>query len=371
MTVAVAPGQQFEATIDDGDSGLVGDLGLLIVDNQGGTALAFSTTDVLETPALSGVYAATRLAPLVVGQYTLVWKLASTDETRGAEDLVVSGLPGLVTVPTAQPAVSGLCGAWTDGSAVLECCDAEAGSDGSVLDTVALEASIILNDLVGRRYPGFCEQNVRPCATATACGLQTLSRGHLVPEFAWDDRGWWGGNGGRPCGCAPLSRVKLPGYPVQSISEVLIDGVAVDPALYRVDAGRYLIRLADPDGSAASWPGCQRLDLADTEPGTFSVTYVFGSAPPLHAVAAANELACQLWKACPGNAGECDLPKGVVRIQRQGVTIERKNVMAFIDGGASGLVFVDAFLATERAKGPRRRPAVWSPDGEPFARRIG
>lgn len=363
MTVAVAPGQPFEATLDDGDTGLVGDLGTVIVDNQGNIEQPFEAGDIIETPAASGVYAATRSAPWLAGQYTIVWKLGSTGETRGAEDIVVSGVAA--PVPTPQPALYGLCGAWADGTDVLDCCDTQAGSDGSVLDGVALEASIILNDLVGRRYPGFCEKTVRPCSTRDPCSFQVLSRGHIV---AWGD-GEWIGEGGRPCGCRALSRVKLSGYPVTAISGVKIDGVAVDPSLYGIDRSRFLVRLANADGSAGSWPSCQRLDLPDTEPGTFSVTYVFGAAPPFTGVEAAKQLACELWKACPGNAGECALPSGVVRIDRQGVTIERKLAQTFLADAPTGLVHVDAFLSAEKRNGALRRPAVWSPDSERFARR--
>lgn len=365
MSLYITPGATFEAVLEAaGDPGLVGDIGLLIVDNQGAVEQAFSVADIVETPAGSGVYAATRQGPFLAAQYTIVWKLGSTGVTFGVDDLFVAGIP--VLPPVAQPSAGGLCGAWTDGEDVAACCSATAGSDSSLFDTVALEASVILNDLTGRRYPGICSRTVRPCATRSPCSFQVLSRGHVV---GWAGGAWSGDV--RPCGCAPLSRVKLAGYPVQAISGVLIDGVAVDPSLYRLDGHRWLTRLANPDGTPGTWPSCQRLDLADTEPGTFSVEYLFGAEPSLVAVAAATELACELWKACPGNVGECSLPSGTVRVIRQGVTIERKKVATFIAGAPTGLVHVDAFLAAEAAKGPGRRSAVWSPDTVRYAKEVG
>lgn len=92
------PDATYEVVIDTGQTGLVGTLGNLVVDNQGNTTVAFSTDDVIETPDLSGVYAATRVAPSAFGQYTIVWQL-STGETFGIEDLTVGGAEGFVPAP--------------------------------------------------------------------------------------------------------------------------------------------------------------------------------------------------------------------------------------------------------------------------------
>jgi hypothetical protein len=150
---------------------------------------------------------------------------------------------------------------------------------------------------------------------------------------------------------------------------VKIDGAVVDPSGYRLDGKRWLVRLADADGTIRFWPGCQRLDLDDTEPGTWSVTYVYGAAPPASAVSAAAQLACELWKACPGNTGECQIPTGTVRLTRQGVTVERVTLATFLSSGQTGLVLVDAFLAAYGGGG--RRAAFWSPDIDSYAQSVG
>lgn len=362
--IEVTPGASFEAVLESGASGLVGDIGLLIIDNVGGISVAFSTADIIETPGASGVYAAVRTAPVVGGQFTIVWQLDSTGQTYGAEDLVVTG--AAIPTPTPQPAgASGLCGSWASGADVLDCCGPQQSTDGSEFELLALEASEVLYQLSGRLFSGFCQGIVRPCNTS-GCGFQVLSRGHIVP---WSD-----GDRSRPtCGCSALSRVKLAGDAV-SIVEVTIDGATVDAAGYRLDSGRWLTRMADPNGRSQSWPGCQRLDLPETEVGTFAVEYVYGRRPPVTGQLAAAQLACELWRACPGNdaAGECRLPRGTVRVTRENITVERKEVTAFVAAAPTGLVHVDAFMAAYGGDYvPRRRPAVWSPDVQPYAKRLG
>lgn len=264
-----------------------------------------------------------------------------------------------------------------DGAEVAECCTpllgSGSGSNTAVYGPAAEQASEILYELSGHRFGGICEATVRPCADPCRCGgYYQLGAGHFM--FLDMYAGYWRNECGDRCGCHPLSRVKLPGYPVVEITDVLVDGISVagsgDPTVeYRIDEGRYLTRLADPaTGGARRWPGCQRLDLASSEMGTFEVTYLHGEVPPAAGVAAARELACQLALACMGSE-ECQLPQGVVRVARQGVTIERAQFDLF-GMGRTGLVLVDAFLGAYNPSGLRRRPTVWSPDVQQYARPV-
>jgi hypothetical protein len=266
---------------------------------------------------------------------------------------------------------TGPCQAWVDSQDV-------AGQAGNPVDAndvpvdliqYAIEASEILYMLSGKQFPGTCEKTVRPpCATDRfGCSTQVLSRGHLIN---WDGSTW----NGSPCGCQALSRVLLSGYPVWEITQVKIDGVVVDPSEYRLDDYRWLIRKGDPvTGAANRWPACQRLDLDDTENGTFAVTYKFGAEPPLIGKAAAAELAAQLYKAANGQ--ECSLPSGTTRVVRQGIVIE---LLAFSAWGLqdgiwrTGLKAVDAFLNTYNPTNARRRPVFWSPASTlRYARPVG
>lgn len=244
-------------------------------------------------------------------------------------------------------------------------------------------ASQVLYELSGRRFSGVCETTARPCRVDCDCGLQVLSRGHVIGPWDWGSNSWfwlgasWGCGDNNPCGCLPLSRVLLSGYPVREITEVKIDGAVVDPTTYRLDERRWLTRVRDPaePDTVLQWPSCQALDLPDTESGTFSVTYRYGMDPPIVAQHAAAELACQFFRLCSG-ADDCVLPANVSRTTRLGVTTERASVMNWFysrrleKGWQTGLPTVDAFLSTYATQGLQRRPMTWSPDGARYARPI-
>lgn len=262
----------------------------------------------------------------------------------------------------------GPCSDWLTGEDVAACCDSADvfASDPTIFDTAVAQAQELLFQLSGRRFPGVCETTARPCRTGCGCPWQILSRGHLV----WNpnlDGGW--ACDGDTCGCRPLSRVLLSGY-VQEVIEVLIDGVTVDPATYRVDRHRWLVRVRDPAApdTALTWPGCQNLDLDETEDGTFAVSYTFGKNPPASGVAAAAELACEIYKGCSG--GECELPSGVVRYSRQGVVVEKSAFASWgfesgrgtrAKGWGTGMAAVDAFLNAWNPGGLQQVPIFWSP----------
>lgn len=258
----------------------------------------------------------------------------------------------------------GPCTDWITGDDVAACCSVET-TDGSIFDDAAEKAQQLLYELSGRLFAGECERTVRPCRTNCGCGWQVLSRGHLV---SWRHESWYCDE--NPCGCAALSRVALAG-PVREVSEVKIDGAVVDAATYRIERNRWLVRVrdpADPD-TALSWPGCQNLDLEDTEEGTFSITYTVGRDAPALGVEAAAQLACEIYKACDSSA-TCALPSGVTRIIRQGLTIEKAAFAAWAyqpgsrsqaRGWRTGLSLVDAFLNAYNPAGVLRPPIFWAP----------
>ena len=92
----VNPSTSYEAVLNDGTTGLVTDLELATLDNVGGTTQDFDTSAIEEIA--HGVYAAIRTAPSSAGQYSLVWKLSSTGDIRGVDDLTVTTdvVPGVV-----------------------------------------------------------------------------------------------------------------------------------------------------------------------------------------------------------------------------------------------------------------------------------
>jgi len=239
----------------------------------------------------------------------------------------------------------------------------------------AMAASQVLFELSGRMYAGACEQTVRPCSSRNACGVQVLSRGYVIN---WGGS-FWNNSESSACGCQPLSRVLLPGYPVREITEVKIDGDVVDPDTYRLDGWRWLVRVRDPaePDTMLMWPSCQAMDLDDTQDGTFSVTYRYGEDPPLIGSTAAAALACELYKACSGNAEDCAIPANAVRVTRQGVTIDKSATINWFfgrndsDGWQTGIVSVDTFLNSFNSSGMQQRPRTWSPDANRYARTVG
>lgn len=265
---------------------------------------------------------------------------------------------------TPEAAQPGPCTPWITADDVAASCDAlEHSGDPSVYDDAALQASQLLYELSGRQFSGECGPvTVRPCTPGCGC----WSAPYIGWPYSWDwYLGCWASPAGDRCGCSPLSTVKLAGS-VREVSEVKIDGVALDPSEYRVDKRKYLVRLADDEGDPQRWPGCQRLDLDDTEESTWSVTYTFGQDVPAAGVSAAVELACQLAEF--GVTGDCALPAGVTKVTRQGITIDLEKAQG--DWWAV-LPLVAAFLKAYNPAGLRRRAALWSPDVTPFAQRVG
>lgn len=236
-------------------------------------------------------------------------------------------------------------------------------------------ASDMLWNWTNRVY-GVCEVVVRPCGATCAESLTGWStfwgRG---PGY----KPWFPGGGavvagpgrwhpvlvsGRwfnitcgcigACSCEPSGPtvLSLPG-PIQSVTEVRIDGVALDPAAYRVDRKRWLIRT---DGDV--WPRCQNM-LADpvTDADTFEVTYEKGIPVPIGGQVAAGRLACELAaSACPG--AECALPERMQSLSRQGISIAFQDLSQ--EAIETGIWSIDSWVDT--ASKPRPFAAVRSID---------
>ncbi len=294
-----------------------------------------------------------------------------------------------VTYPVAGP-----CEPWTDAEHVAACAGITLdSSDTAALDEAAIAASMALFEMSGRKYNGGCHQTVRPCAPTCSCwniigppgGAGTASWYWAPWQNVWN----WQDGCGNICGCGYMSRVKLAGYPVTEIESVTIDGIDIpetDPDTgqpnWRLDDYTWLTRLDFVDDEDVvqprRWPACQNLSLPDGQKGTWSVSYAYGSPPPLLGAQAAAQLGGELYKAC--NGGECALPVGTTQIQRQGVTIDRILLTwqsGFTTRGVrtgawtTGLTLVDTFLSTYNPWGARRRPGFWSPDLPQYAEKLG
>ena len=90
MALYVQKSTRFEATVQGFASGLVGTLGVRILDNIGGTTVARKTTDIRELIPGSGSYSAVLTAPAVPADYSILWDDGQTGVGHSAaEDLLV------------------------------------------------------------------------------------------------------------------------------------------------------------------------------------------------------------------------------------------------------------------------------------------
>lgn len=334
-----------------------------------------------------GVYLCALGVPADAGQYHY--------EAKGPTDAgpVVPGeflvIPSSVDVPAAPPGPQlGPCQTWISGEDLVALCGADPSADAQLLDAIAVSVSMLAFEASGRQFPGVCERTVRPCQNPQCGGWPYNWGAGIYPWWGYSygaGWGWYGvpmGLGGRQfgpqCGCQPLSRVKLAGYPVTDILSVKINGDVLAATYtdgspqYRLDDWTYLTRMDDPEAAPtrAHWPGCQDLALDDTEAGTFSVTYQYGTAPPPMGILACEQLACEFYAAFNGSL--CKLPDRVTRLVRQGVTEDRLVPLApMLRSGQTGIIAWDSFIAETNPNGLRRRPAVYSPDVEQYAPRVG
>jgi hypothetical protein len=228
------------------------------------------------------------------------------------------------------------------------CCDDFDNYAPSVRNRAKVLAAQTMRALTAGRVGG-CSTKVRPCSAAYCDGAGVYwEQGYLRPV------NWSGTWTNMACGCLNAcyhgNGIELQG-PVGRVDEVKIDGVVLAPTAYYVN-GRHLYRT---DGTA--WPSTQNMTVPDTQPGTFSVTYL--RAYPVDGLGAyaAGVLACEFAKACSG--GKCRLPSGVTEISRAGVTMTIASG-AFPDG-LTGIREVDAYIMAWNPNRVRQASAVWSP----------
>ena len=248
-----------------------------------------------------------------------------------------------------------------------ECCPEVSGS-AELQQAGAEYGAFTMWAATGRRF-GLCPRVTRPCGRWCANNQGTY--GHYWSEGTWMPyvfagawRNCWCGCNGMAgcCSCEPDCQVWLPG-PVASITSVTVDGVVVDPATYRVDNGRWLVRTHNQSTSDC-WPQCQDMNLNEG-PGTFIVEYMQGIPVPSVLRRAAGELACEWIKSCQGLP--CRLPQRITSIARQGISISMVPVEDLLRNGLTGVFTVDQLIRSFNPYGLVSRMGIASPD-DPGAR---
>lgn len=147
--------------------------------------------------------------------------------------------------------------------------------------------------------------------------------------------------------------VLLPG-PVGEVTRVLINQEELPASTYRVEDGRYLVRL---DGGR--WPS--------TTGNNFVVTYLNSYKVDDMGAHAAGVMAAEWLKLITGDK-KCRLPSSATNVTRQGITIEVAAGM--FPGNVTGLPEIDAYLMLFNPHSLRTAPRVYSPD-LPQHRQVG
>lgn len=230
----------------------------------------------------------------------------------------------------------------------------------AVQDRAGYMAVATLRMLTAYRVGG-CPVTVRPCKPS--CYIPGYSSIDSVGRSFYPSN--WGGiwtNGcgcTGSCGCGALCEIRLPA-PVGDITSVKKDGAEMNLSDFRVDNGAILVYEGADD---CPFDMNQNLSLADTEVGTWSITYLNAYKPDALASYAAGVLAVEFAKACVGS--KCRLPAGVTDLTRAGVRMEITAGM-FPDG-FTGIKEVDNFIGLYNPNGSRKQPPkVWSPGTPQF-----
>lgn len=191
------------------------------------------------------------------------------------------------------------CSAFTTALAVEEwgCSCLVEESEVDVTEQAIDAASDVLVILSGFRVTGPCTKTVRPISSGV-CGFPHGGRHDSI--FA-----------------TPLPYNGIPYIPLRGpntdVVGVKVDGVALADSDFGLFDGQNLFF------RSGRFPSANNLLLADTEAGTWSITFSFGNPIDFITQCAASELACVLAAALLGK--KSTLPPGVVSANIQGASV--------------------------------------------------
>jgi hypothetical protein len=273
------------------------------------------------------------------------------------------------------PEVQALPKVKTRSEAIIEKSELEASQLEALCAESATAASDILYELSGRVFPGECGPvTVRPVSRPT--DIDTRSWATLFPVGWVASQGFASAYGSyNPAvlaryGSLEPPTIELP-YAVTEIVQVKIDGETIPADEYELRDFKSLVRIRPSSSTVPvaryGWPTSQIMDLADTEPGTFSVTYKYGVPPPAAGKIAARKLAEYLIMPQLGDANH--FPQRIRSISRQGVSAMVTDVLDLLKQGMLGIYECDLFINSVNPNKNARQAAVWSPDlGRPGRR---
>jgi hypothetical protein len=215
---------------------------------------------------------------------------------------------------------------------------------------ILLWASEILWALSGRQWSGGSE-GCEAVAELRACPPAPGTRSWPF-EGAGECCSWWPASG-YPWhfGASYIRRsvrafaVQLPHDEVVSVESVTVGGVAF--TAWRLE-GCWLERTDCRD-----WTQCGGLEVV--------VSYTWGRTPPGGGVRSVMTLAVEAAKQKAGDS-TCRLPRRVISVTRQGVSMSLIDPMRFLKDGGTGLPDVDLWISSVNPRHRSSRASMWSPD---------
>jgi hypothetical protein len=247
---------------------------------------------------------------------------------------------------------------------------AQPGCDGyasDVLDEAASVASGILYRLSGRQFTGTDTVTVRPLCRPVDSDVRGFHGGWgMGGIMSWGMCSGMnsGDNVASHYGHSAPREVDLGAFPVTEVLLVKINGETIPGNEYELQDYRRLVRMlpsltADPT-EMYGWPTAQRLDLPDTEEGTFSVRYTYGMPPPPEGLRAAKALGAAFAKSFSGDTNA--LPTRITSIARQGLSAAVVDVEDIVSKGLTGIYMVDVFIQAWNPGRSTMKAQVWTPD---------
>lgn len=288
-------------------------------------------------------------------------------------------------IPAAAP-TGGPCQPWTDINTVRDRCASSPEDLPNPALTYGIElASLVLWDATARQY-GLCQRTIRPCWEgdhnngfgATGQPAHRWWSDNLHPSMHTSTGLYRDLRANGVCGCR-VEQLRLPG-PIAWVTEVMVDGVALDPTSLAIRTTGHRARKVILRVDGEFWPCCNNLIEDPTEVPTeprncpaWQVTYVQGQPVPYLGQEAAAVLAEQFARQVCGASG-CDpnMTANLTRVARRGVTKEYdpKKLRDPKTGRLrTGLYAVDEWVDAVNPHGRHRTPAIIRPD-DPERRRL-
>lgn len=168
--ITVAPTTSFETSIDWGITGLTGTLRVSLLDGDGGTTVAATTSGITEFPTGSGRYEVNLTAPSTTGQYFVLW-----DNGTQTPGNVAAGDDILVTSETGAAAAGGTDSLYVSRAELKATLQLTVSTYDDDIDLVITAASRAIDGYKNTRYYPTSETRYYDPPTGTALEIDDLN----------------------------------------------------------------------------------------------------------------------------------------------------------------------------------------------------